>query len=277
MDTRSRPENSKPIRLTPAQKKFFREQGYLHLPRVVPRPRVDAALRVVNAALVGDGCAELCPGDPEPVGMSKAIGALRDAPEINALLRESPLAATAESLLGEIDWQANPRGWLVLRFPQLKRLEQEPRYHIDGVYTADHTSLSDIRIRQGTVSTNSMKVTVYLNDVPREDSGNFALYPGSHLLMARHLREKGWETLLDGMPKLDYGRPPVQIRGRAGDAILCHYLLVHDGVQNLSPHIRYAVFFDLAEKEHNARWKESLVDPWLEWPGLAPKRAGSRA
>lgn len=255
--------------LTAAEARHFREQGFVVLPGFVPRAMAEEARRSINAALSG-GCAELCPGDPEPSGVTGAMEAVRDTPAISGLLRDSGLLPLAESLLGGLDPAAKPRGWIVLRYPQLERSAKGSNFHIDGVYSRDdelEASGEAHRIERGTLNTNTLKVAVYLSDLPRPDSGNFSVIPGSHLRMAEFVHKNGWEALLKGMPDLDLGRP-LQITGRAGDAVLVHYLTVHDGEQNLSPDIRYAVFFDLAQVRHQSLWREALADPWLEWPGL---------
>lgn len=254
--------------LSPAQKTSLRDEGFVRLPGLMPLPLVEAARRAINAALSG-GCTELCPGDPEPEGVTGAMEAVRDTPAIRDLLHNSPLLGLAEGLLGGLDPAAKPRGWIVLRYPQLERHAKGPTYHIDGVYTHDERfeDGASNRISRGQLNTNTLKFAIYLSDVPKPDSGNYSVIPGSHRRIAAHVKKHGWEILNEGMPKIDLGRPH-QIIGRAGDVVLNNYLLAHDGEQNLSPDIRYAVFFDLAQTEHRARWREALADPWLEWPGL---------
>lgn len=252
-----------PSALTAAQRRQLLGEGYVQLPGAVPRPLIDAALRAINFALSG-GMPELCvvPG-PRPghsVDIIETLKAAQKTAAVNDLLRRSPLLDLCRSVLGELAPLTD--GWLVLRYPQPEPEEPGRIYHIDGLHTGDNS------INPGEITTRSAKIVVYLSDVPGQDCGNFTVCPGSHLQIARHLRETGWESLLRGMPKLPFAAPR-QLVGRAGDAFLCSYLLVHDGVQNLSPNIRYAAFFDLDNAEHPRLWKRSLTEPWLEWPGLA--------
>lgn len=258
----------KPIQLTSAQKKQLREEGYVHLPGAVPRPLVDSARRAINATLSGGYPARM-PADPVPEDTYKAMQALGPTPVINDLIARTALQGLAESLLGGVDWDCKPTGWIVLRYPQMERLAETPNFHVDGVYMRDEEFEDGApnRIAPNELCTNTLKIGVYLSDVPRTDCGNFTVLQGSHLRLAKHLKKHGWEVLKKGLPKIDLGKPK-QIVGRAGDAILCHYMLAHEGEQNLSPDIRYAVFFNLAQKEHKSRWQAALTDPWLEWPGL---------
>lgn len=265
------PTSLAPARLSSAQKRQLLEEGYTALPGVVPRPLVDAALRAINFALSG-GMPEVCvvPG-PRPghsVDIVETLKAAQKTAAVNDLLRRSPLIEIVRSLLGELAPLAD--GWLVLRYPQPEPEAPGRIFHIDGVHTGDNS------IYPGEIFSRSAKVVVYLNDVLGPDCGNFTVCPGSHLQVARYLQKEGWQALLRGMPKLSFA-PARQLVGRAGDAFLCHYLLVHDGVHNLSPHIRYAAFFDLDNAEHPHLWQRALTEPWLEWPGLvAPRRAASR-
>jgi hypothetical protein len=44
--------------------------------------------------------------------------------------------------------------------------------------------------------------------------------------------------------------------------------LAHGIAPNVSPHIRYAIFFRLSHEEHRADWKAPMTDLWLHWPGI---------
>jgi len=61
---------------------------------------------------------------------------------------------------------------------------------------------------------------------------------------------------------------PVQITGRAGDIVFCHYQIAHGVTPNASPHVRYAIFFRLTHVDHEPQKWESMTDIWREWPGL---------
>lgn len=61
---------------------------------------------------------------------------------------------------------------------------------------------------------------------------------------------------------------PEQTTGEADDAVLYHYQLAHGVASNLSPNIRYAVYFRLHHVGHEMNRQVCMVDLWLEWEGL---------
>ncbi|HEX6970994.1 MAG TPA: phytanoyl-CoA dioxygenase family protein, partial [Limnochordia bacterium] len=100
----------------------------------------------------------------------------------------------------------------------------------------------------------------------RPFSGNLTVWPGTHRLYEAYFREHGPEALLNGMPPIELPEP-VQLTGRAGDVVLCHYQLAHGVAMNVSPHVRYAVYFRLTYSERQD-WRAPMTDIWLEWPGM---------
>jgi ectoine hydroxylase-related dioxygenase (phytanoyl-CoA dioxygenase family) len=111
-----------------------------------------------------------------------------------------------------------------------------------------------------------MLVSVLLSDVPHENMGNFTVWPGSHRVLESYCREHGPERILTERPKLEMA--PQQIIGRKGDAVICHFQLGHGIAPNVSPHIRYALFFRMKHPAHESRKAETLSNMWLEWPGV---------
>jgi hypothetical protein len=78
--------------------------------------------------------------------------------------------------------------------------------------------------------------------------GNLTVYPGSHYQLQNYFRQNGFEQLylegVRGLPQLDFNHTrPVQIRARAGDAVLLNYSTAHNIAPNISPFIRYTVYF----------------------------------
>lgn len=76
---------------------------------------------------------------------------------------------------------------------------------------------------------------------------------------------------------------------RAGDVIIANYCLAHNVAPNISPFIRYGIYFRISSSAHGSRKKsstgpqqsltgrnasdmkhrpESMLDVWLDWPGL---------
>ncbi len=91
------------MQFTHRQKQHFFENGYVPVPGVVPRVRVDAALRAINHA-AGQGM------DPAQMTKFRAQSYFPDVqgtPPITDLLVGTPAWELAESLIGE--GQINPR------------------------------------------------------------------------------------------------------------------------------------------------------------------------
>ena len=64
---------------------------------------------------------------------------------------------------------------------------------------------------------------------------------------------------------------PVQVKGRAGDLLLAHYLLGHNiGGNDESARTRRALYFRISAAGHASRQGEFLQDPWL---GYEPVRS----
>jgi hypothetical protein len=77
-------------------------------------------------------------------------------------------------------------------------------------------------------------------------------------------------------PRAD--RPaPEQLRGRAGDLLLAHYLLGHNiGGNDESELTRRALYFRVSAAGHASRQEEFLRQPWLEYEPIR-SRAGRRS
>ncbi|MBW3637654.1 MAG: phytanoyl-CoA dioxygenase family protein [Armatimonadetes bacterium] len=188
---------------------------------------------------------------------------LRDQPVLTDLFNASGVHETLETLLGEGNVPRAGAGQLALRFPrEVGTLPQDPRPHIDGVYTPTNG------VPQGTLGSFTALVGVFLTDIARDFAGNLAVWPRSHRKMEAFFRKNGVEELMKGgkIPDLDYG-PPQQIQAQAGDVVIAHYQLLHGVTMNLAPFPRYAVFFRVTHPMHSQNRRECLTNLWLEWPG----------
>ena len=249
------------MELTHRQKQRLFEQGYIPVPGVVPRIRVEAALRAINHS-VGEGM--------DPVQMPKFRSQtfcpeLTATPVITDLLLKTPAWELAEGLLGAGQIRPVTGGQVALRFPRLQDPPRRPGPHLDGLHSPNNG------VPEGTLASFTLLLGVLLSDLPEPDAGNFTVWPGTPHLYEQHFREHGTETLLrgmgGGMPDVPLP-PPVQITGQAGDIVLCHYQLAHGVAPNVSPHVRYAVFFRLSHIDHAAHKVEALTNIWLAWPGM---------
>ncbi|MBV9850519.1 MAG: phytanoyl-CoA dioxygenase family protein [Armatimonadetes bacterium] len=251
------------MELTYRQKQHIYEYGYVHIPGVVPHIRVDAALRAINHS-VGQGM------DPAQMNKYRAqtfCPEITRTPPITDLLLKTPAWELAESVIGEGQIQPVTGGQVALRFPGLQDPPGPARPHIDGLHSPNNG------VPAGTLASFTMLVGILLSDLPGPDAGNFTVWPGTHRLYERYFREHGTEELLrgmgGGMPNIPLP-DPVQITGRPGDIVLCHYQLAHGVTPNVSPHPRYAAFFRLSHVEHAAHKIAALTDIWLAWPGMRP-------
>jgi ectoine hydroxylase-related dioxygenase (phytanoyl-CoA dioxygenase family) len=245
------------MQLNHRQKRVIYEQGYVHVPGVVPEIMVKAALRAINGSL-GQGI------DPErlPIFRSQSYcPELQGKPVITDLLNKTPAWALAESAVGAGNLKPAGGGQIALRFPSDQDPPTGSRPHLDGMYSPTNG------VPEGEIRNFTLLAGVMLSDVTEDHSGNFTVWPGTHRLFENYFREHGPESLLNGMPKVEMPEP-VQLKGRAGDVVLCHYQLAHGITPNVSPHIRYAIYFRLTHVDHAAQKWETMTDIWREWPGV---------
>ena len=253
------------MKLGPDQERALVDEGYLLVPGLVARDRVDAALRAINASLGEEGIAK------------DALWTLRaqtfcpelvSAPPILDLYGATGLCALAEAAIGggrPGSVRTPPTGQIALRFPQALPDGQAPRDpypHIDGMPGPLNG------VTPNTIFHFTALGAVFLNDVDEPFHGNFTVWPGTHAALARHFAAHGTDELLTGFPPIPMP-PPRQLRVRAGDALLAHYQLAHGAAPNVGPHVRYAVFFRLFHEAHDPASTGTMIDLWREWEGLA--------
>lgn len=246
------------MQLTDTQKQDFIENGFVQLPGVVPRAMVNAALRAINHS-VGQG---MKPEDMATMRAQTYCRELTGTPLISDLFNATPLRSLAESAIGEGNLKPVGGGQIALRFPSLQDPPGRPHPHLDGISSPNNNG-----VPEGTLATFTALASVLLGDLPDEFAGNFTVWPGTHRLYEEYFREHGSDALLKGMPPLELPAPR-QITGRAGDAVLCHYQLAHGVAPNVSPHVRYAVFFRLKHRDHDSHPKDAMTDIWMDWPAL---------
>jgi hypothetical protein len=240
-----------------SQKQQLYDQGFVKLPGAVPRERVDAALRAINASLGANG---MHPDELPTLRARSYCPELASSPAILDLLNGTPAWSIAEAAIGRGQVKPIKGGQIALRFPS----NEPPRAaspHLDGMSTPTNG------VKPGTIANFTALVGVLLSDLPSEFAGNLTVWPGTHRLYEQYFQEHGPQSLLDGMPTLPLP-PPLQITGQAGDAVLCHYQLAHGIAGNGAPHIRYAVYFRLHHVDHEQLHWECMTDIWREWAGM---------
>jgi hypothetical protein len=246
------------MQLTKVQKRALIDDGYLHLPGVVPRVMVDEAVRAINND-VGKG---MDPKEMWKFHVQTFCPSLTSSPAIVELVTRTPALALAASAIGAR--LRTPTGaQIALRFPGFADPPKPGAPHIDGIPNKERTN----GVPEGTILSFTALACVLLSELPGPYAGNFTVWPGSHRQHAEWIRKRGFRALLDGQPKVDYA-PPVQIVGKPGDVVIAHYLLGHSVAANVSPNIRYACFFRL-EVDGLAEHREASVkDPWRDWEGM---------
>jgi ectoine hydroxylase-related dioxygenase (phytanoyl-CoA dioxygenase family) len=237
----------------------FRRDGYAQFPQTVSQTLVktarDRILRDIKEnydpnRLVEYNNQSWCPG-------------LRGSPEILSLFKNRPVQSLVNDLLGKNCFQSD-RGQIAIRKAHNSDQPYEPVPHIDGIPTP-HNGLRGTEIQNFTALAG-----IFLTEVKTAFAGNFTVWPGSHLVLEKHFRERGKAALQEGMPAIPLGEP-LQLLAKPGDLVLCHYELAHSAAPNVSDDDRIAIFFRLWFKEivdpeaKEQRW-HNLTHIWHDWP-----------
>ena len=234
------------------------EDGYVILPGAVPRARVDRALKAINHSLGEQGI------DKSQIWTLRAQSFCPELVAADAILdlyRGTAVEGLAEAAIGSGLLPRPATGQIALRFPQELAEPKDAYPHIDGMPGPLNG------VTAGTLYHFTALAGVFLSDVGEPHQGNFTVWPGSHRALAAHFAAHGTDELLQGFPRIPLP-PPRQLTARAGDAILAHYQLAHGAAANVGPHVRYAVFFRLAHRDHQPSSTATLTDLWREWSGL---------
>jgi Phytanoyl-CoA dioxygenase (PhyH) len=246
------------VSLDAEQQRALIDDGYLILRDAVPRARIDRALKAINGSLGEQGI------DKAQIWTLRAQSFCPELTGDGAILdlyRDTPLEALAQAAIGAGMVPGPATGQIALRFPQEIAAPKEPHPHIDGMPGPLNG------VTPGTVYHFTALAGVFLSDVTGPFQGNFTVWPGTHRALADHFAAHGIEGLLQGFPPITMPAPR-QLTARAGDAILAHYQLAHGAAPNVSPHVRYAVFFRLAHRDHDPSSPRTMVDIWREWSGM---------
>lgn len=250
--------------LSSEQKESIRDDGFLLVEQAVPEEKVAAALRIINASLGEKG---MVPEDLPTMRARTYCPEITGAPEIISLLTETPLWQLAESAIGPGELEPVDYGQIALRFPGTN--PPGPIHpHIDGMYSPLNG------VPEGQILNFTALVGVYLSDVPDDNWGNFTVWPGSHRSYADYFATEGAEALLRGMPPVELAEP-VQVKPRAGDAVVSHYQIGHGIAPNTGPNIRYAIYFRLKRRGHDTIRTEVMADIWREWDGMSQVLGGT--
>ncbi len=249
------------MQLTPAQKRFFHEEGYIKIPGAVPRVMVDSALHAINHSLGYEGM------NKDALNTMRAQTYCREITQtdvMTGLFNDTPVFSAVESLLGEGNVGRAGGAQIALRFPgELWQTPGPPGGHLDGMGSGTNG------IEKGTYNRGfTALAVVLLSPLTEPYSGNFTVWPKSHTFYENYFREHGHETLADGMPRVEYPEEPVHLTGDPGDLVIAHHALVHTAAPNASHSIRYAAIFRARHKDVGENGLDAYLDIWREWPGI---------
>lgn len=273
--------------LSQDQRVDFQRNGFVVVQRGVAGSLVGRALAVVNAALGTPGM--VVSGGVE--GNGKIGASVQSSPPLMNLLLSPHGGALplAESLLGA-GKVLNPRGsQIALRFPEVDEHgtpTRDPNVKLSG--TEWHTD----GMRQGRASPFTLLLGVALSATPSPMTGNLAVFPRSHDLLHKLLLPGGrlrgvddkdgrefsvavgggdhndpWCATATQLPDLG---DPQQLLLRPGDVVLAHPKLAHRACPNLSPHVRYMIYFRLKHEAHDGSAMQAAMqeDLWAGMDGL---------
>eukprot|EP00468_Gymnochlora_sp_CCMP2014_P015240 CAMPEP_0167768800 /NCGR_PEP_ID=MMETSP0110_2-20121227/16890_1 /TAXON_ID=629695 /ORGANISM="Gymnochlora sp., Strain CCMP2014" /LENGTH=451 /DNA_ID=CAMNT_0007657557 /DNA_START=118 /DNA_END=1473 /DNA_ORIENTATION=- len=243
-----------------ADKKFFKKNGYLVIKNVVPQAVLENALRRINER-VGT---MVFPTDKKNAeeksdGNGKFPPEIQRSEEVLGLFLKSKAWAIMNEIIGKGKFKLPGQAQVALRFPLPKEAKRELppwRWHIDGM-EGDNPNFF------------TMLMGVVLSAWPAPWVGNFTLFPGTHLTLNESINNVGKQTFCEAYKKsrLRMQVAPVQVIAEPGDIVICHPFLAHRAGPNHSCNIRYACFFRI-RRHDKASTKDNFKDPFLEYDGL---------
>lgn len=244
--------------LTPAEKVFFRDNGYLVRNDLLTQAQIDAARDALWEGIDADredpstwvnaGPRSPCPGSH---------------PAIRATVMETPAFAIAEELVGT--GRLNPGGpGPALVYPSGDDEWTQPAHgHLDGYYTPTNG------VPEGTVGLFHVGVTIYVEQI-EERGGCFTVWPGTHRQAAEYFRDHSLLSVQGGNSRDVFDLPePLQIAGPPGTVCFWHGQLIHSGTKNCRRNIRMALIARLSRKDLDDIRFESPDDMWQYYEGIS--------
>eukprot|EP00759_Apiculatamorpha_spiralis_P005069 PhF_6_TR13017/c0_g1_i1/m.20629 len=250
-----------------SQLESYVRDGFVILQNVIDPNDCDRARAVVNNEL-GKPCYQ--------VEENKRFAAITSHPDLIRLYNGSPrLLQCIRSLLGI--HPTNLMGCQVaLRFPGNMCMQGGTEgtgfvpvpwwtqvFHIDGIGDKGNN------IPLGEVRNFTLLIGIPIADVKRELAGNLVVFPESHWETEQFFRDSGGVDIIktEGMKGL---RPPLHQKPKcvvlsAGDAVVAHYSLCHSIAPNVTPDIRYQLYFRLNVRSHNVCHPEPMLNIWLDY------------
>jgi len=238
--------------LSDESKREFAERGYIVVPAVLSPREIGAAMTVVD-----DLIAETPPPEGHR-GHHFYWPALQPGHPLLGLLRDGEVFDLAEQLIRPGRLEVPGQAQVALNIPPYPH--RPGRGHLDGATPPEP---------DGRPGTFTMLAGLLLSDQTIENGGNLWVWPGTHRAHEAYFRDRGPDALLPSRGLPDITLPaPEQVRGRAGDLLLAHYMLSHNIGGNTSPNVRRVIYYRLQREGHRDRWRDCLRDIWLEFDAI---------
>ncbi|GAA2728827.1 phytanoyl-CoA dioxygenase family protein [Streptomyces nogalater] len=205
--------------------RFYREQGYVHIPRVLSETEVTAFRAACEEVLEKEG-REIWGAGEDEVQVHYVAQAWQKHPELRSLVLHPEISGIALRLAGA-----------PLRVYSSDILVKEPKRTLPTLVHDDETGLPLNELSA------TLTAWIALTDVPVE-RGCMSYVPGSHL-RAREDRQEHmtsfaeFRDLADVWPDYPW-QPRVAVPVRAGDVVFHHCRTVHMAEANTSDSVRMA-------------------------------------
>ena len=254
----------------------FRNDGFYKFEKAISNDLIRAARMELNREL-GSG--------EKPVAAYKAKTSSSQLPIVN-LVKKSVIPYLLQELLGD---EANhfvkaaTHAQIILRFPgDLCPSEHSPmttpehfvrvrhNWHIDGFAS----NVSKDAEFFGEIHNFNALIGVVLKDIEKPMSGELGIYPGSHVALSKWFkRQSNLESVRDfGVTRFPHNETDkmfhegvVHATADAGDVFLLNHMTAHFVCPNVSPEIRYAVYFRLSNADFNVGNLKAIHNPWHNW------------
>lgn len=242
--------------LSEKQLEEFGERGFLIVPNVVAAEVVERAHQRIDELIAADPPAE------GHVGHHFYFVEAADEPALIAPLMDSGSTGAsgfshAEALVGPDVLAAPWQVQVALNIPPNPFSPGRP--HIDA-----RNAEPDPRVVPNTFT---LLAGVFVTDQLTEDSGNLWVWPGTHLTHAEYFRQRGVEAFC-AYPDIELPEPE-QVKARAGDLLLAHYLLGHNiGGNFASEATRRMLYYRVSARGHFDRPERILTEPWYEYDAV---------
>jgi hypothetical protein len=242
--------------LSDGQVNEFAERGFVLVPQVVQEDVLARAARRVDEVVAAD------PPDGDKRGSHFYVLPSSDEPALIAPLTSSPAFGLAGELAGTGTLEVPSQVQIALNIPPYPHRPGVP--HIDAA--SPEPSGGPVR------GTFTLLAGILMTDQLTGNSGNLWVWPGTHLAHAAYFREHG-PDLFCAYPPIDLPEP-VQVKGRAGDLLLAHYLLGHNiGGNDESAQTRRALYFRISAAGHASHRSEFLQDAWHDYEPVRSRPA----